>query len=125
MVAFRKVILPLAAPSLFTAAILTFFIIWIDFSLRHHPDVEQEVSARPAALAFFSGASQFAQPTAPIAGAAVVVTVPIIILVLVFQQASLPAYALLRQGQGNPPLLQVGCTTAPRQGSLERGELLG
>jgi hypothetical protein len=32
---------------------------------------------------------------------------------------------LLRQSQGNAPLLQVGCTAAAWQGSLERGELLG
>src|SRR5262245_2838400 len=32
---------------------------------------------------------------------------------------------LLRQGQGNAPLLQVGVATTPRQGSLERGELVG
>ena len=32
---------------------------------------------------------------------------------------------LLRQGQGNAALLQVGGATAPRQGGLERGELLG
>ena len=36
------------------------------------------------------------------------------------------AYAhLLRQGEGNAPLLQVGLAAAPRQGGLERGELLG
>ena len=37
-------------------------------------------------LAFFSGESQFAQPTGSIAAAAVVVTVPIIIMVLIFQR---------------------------------------
>ena len=40
----------------------------------------------PAALAFFSGASTFSQPTAPIAAASVIVTIPVIILVLLFQQ---------------------------------------
>jgi multiple sugar transport system permease protein len=40
----------------------------------------------PAALAFFSGDSQFEQPTGSIAAAAVVVTIPIIIMVLVFQR---------------------------------------
>jgi hypothetical protein len=32
---------------------------------------------------------------------------------------------LLGEGEGNAPLLQVGGAAAPRQGSLERGELLG
>ena len=40
----------------------------------------------PAALAAFPGASQFQQPTGSIAAAAVVVTVPIIIMVLIFQR---------------------------------------
>jgi multiple sugar transport system permease protein len=40
----------------------------------------------PASLAFFSGASQFTQPTAAISAAAVVVTIPIIVLVLLFQR---------------------------------------
>ena len=40
----------------------------------------------PAALAFFSGASQFQSPITAIAAAAVVVTVPIIIVVLIFQR---------------------------------------
>jgi multiple sugar transport system permease protein len=40
----------------------------------------------PAALAFFTGESQFEQPTAAIAAAAVVVTVPVVAIVLVFQR---------------------------------------
>jgi hypothetical protein len=40
----------------------------------------------PAALAFFTGASQFEQPAAAIAAAAVVVTIPVVILVLLFQR---------------------------------------
>ena len=40
----------------------------------------------PAALAFFTGASQFEQPTGPIAAAAVIVTIPVVILVLLFQR---------------------------------------
>jgi hypothetical protein len=40
----------------------------------------------PAALAFFTGASQFEEPTGAISAAAVVVTVPVVILVLLFQR---------------------------------------
>ena len=84
--AFRKVIVPLAAPGVFTAAILTFFAIWNDFIFGI--TLTSSEAARPvlAALAFFSGASQFAQPTAPIAAASIVVTIPVVILVLLFQQ---------------------------------------
>jgi multiple sugar transport system permease protein len=37
-------------------------------------------------LNFFTGASQFSQPTGAIAAAAIVVTIPIIIMVLIFQR---------------------------------------
>lgn len=84
--AFRKVIVPLAAPGVFTAAILTFFAIWNDFIFGITLTSSEAARPVPAALAFFSGASQFAQPTAPIAAASVVVTVPVVILVLLFQQ---------------------------------------
>jgi multiple sugar transport system permease protein len=84
--AFRRVIVPLAAPGVFTAAILTFFAIWNDFIFGITLTSSEAARPVPAALAFFSGASQFSQPTAPIAAASVVVTVPVIILVLLFQQ---------------------------------------
>ncbi|GAB7191323.1 carbohydrate ABC transporter permease [Kineococcus sp. NUM-3379] len=84
--AFRKVIVPLAAPGVFTAAILTFFAIWNDFVFGITLTSTEAARPVPAALAFFSGASQFSQPTAPIAAASVLVTIPVIILVLLFQQ---------------------------------------
>ena len=84
--AFRRVIVPLAAPGVFTAAILTFFAIWNDFIFGITLTSSEAARPVPAALAFFSGASQFSQPTAPIAAAAVLVTIPIIVLVLAFQQ---------------------------------------
>ncbi len=84
--AFRKVIVPLAAPGVFTAAILTFFAIWNDFIFGITLTSSEAARPVPAALAFFSGASQFSQPTAPIAAASIVVTIPVIILVLLFQQ---------------------------------------
>ena len=40
----------------------------------------------PAALAFFTGASQFEVPTGAISAAAIVVTIPIIIIVMLFQR---------------------------------------
>ena len=40
----------------------------------------------PAALAFFTGASQFQRPAAAISAAAVVVTIPVVVLVLLFQR---------------------------------------
>ena len=84
--AFRKVIAPLAAPGVFTAAILVFIFAWNDFLFAISLTSTDRARTVPAALAFFSGESQFAQPTGSIAAAAVVVTIPIIVMVLVFQR---------------------------------------
>jgi multiple sugar transport system permease protein len=86
MQAFRKVIVPLAAPGVFTAAILTFFFAWNDFVFGISLTASDAARPVPAALAFFTGESYFTEPTAAIAAAAVVVTVPVIVLVLLFQR---------------------------------------
>jgi len=83
--AFRKVIVPLASPGVFTTAIITFFTAWNDFVFAISLTSERARTV-PAALAFFTGASQFVQPTGAIAAAAVIVTIPVVILVLVFQR---------------------------------------
>jgi multiple sugar transport system permease protein len=84
--AFRKVIVPLAAPGVFTAAILAFFFAWNDFVFGISLTSTNRARPVPAALAFFTGASQFQRPAAAISAAAVVVTVPVIVLVLMFQK---------------------------------------
>ncbi len=83
--AFRKVIAPLAAPGVFTTAIIAFFTAWNDFVFSSNLTSENARTV-PAALAFFTGASQFEQPIGAIYAAAVVVTIPVIILVLIFQR---------------------------------------
>lgn len=84
--AFRKVIVPLAAPGVFTAAILVFIFAWNDFLFAISLTSSDASRTVPAALAFFTGESQFTQPFGNIAAAAVIVTVPIIIFVLIFQR---------------------------------------
>jgi multiple sugar transport system permease protein len=84
--AFRKVILPLAAPGVFTAAILVFIFAWNDFIFAITLTSSDSSRTVPAALAFFQGESQFTAPTGNIAAAAVLVTIPIIIFVLIFQR---------------------------------------
>jgi len=84
--AFRKVIVPLAAPGVFTAAILTFFFAWNDFVFGISLSATSDSRPVPAALAFFTGESFFQQPTAAISAAAVIVTIPVIVLVLIFQR---------------------------------------
>ena len=84
--AFTKVIAPLAAPGVFTAAILVFIFAWNDFLFAISLTSSDASRTVPAALAFFTGESSFTQPTGSIAAAAVVVTVPIIGFVLFFQR---------------------------------------
>src|SRR5215469_4467480 len=84
--AFMRVIAPLAAPGMVTTAILVFLFCWNEFLLAI--TLTSTITARtaPAALAFFTGSSQFAVPTGSISAAAVVITIPIIIFVLFFQR---------------------------------------
>jgi multiple sugar transport system permease protein len=84
--AFIRVIAPLAAPGMVTTAILVFLACWNDFLLAI--SFTSTISSRtaPAAMEYFSGGNVFTVPTGPIAAAAVVITIPIVIFVLFFQR---------------------------------------
>ncbi|TCP56206.1 carbohydrate ABC transporter membrane protein 2 (CUT1 family) [Tamaricihabitans halophyticus] len=84
--AFRKVIAPLAAPGVFTTAILVFILTWNDFLFAISLTSTEASRTVPAALSFFTGASQFEDPKGTISAAAVVITIPIILFVLFFQR---------------------------------------
>jgi len=84
--AFRKVIVPLAAPGVFTTAILTFFFCWNDFLFAISLTSTDNARTVPAALAFFQGASMFQSAVPYVMAASVVVTIPVVILVLIFQR---------------------------------------
>jgi multiple sugar transport system permease protein len=84
--AFVRVIAPLAAPGMVTTAILVFLFCWNEFLLAFTLTATTAARTAPAALAFFTGSSQFAVPTGSISAAAVVITIPIIIFVLFFQR---------------------------------------
>lgn len=84
--AFRKVILPLALPGVFTSAIIVFIFCWNDFLFAISLTSTEAARTVPAATAFFTASSNFINPTGQIAAAAIVVTVPIIVMVLVFQR---------------------------------------
>jgi multiple sugar transport system permease protein len=84
--AFRRVIVPLAAPGVFTTAILVFLYCWNDFVFAISLTSTNNARTVPAAIAFFTGASQFQQPTGSIAAAAVVITIPVIVVVMLFQR---------------------------------------
>jgi multiple sugar transport system permease protein len=84
--AFRKVIAPLAAPGIVTAAILVFIFAWNDLLLALSLTATKAAITAPVAIANFTGSSQFEEPTGSIAAGAMVITVPIIVFVLVFQR---------------------------------------
>jgi len=84
--AFRRVILPLAAPGVFATAILVFVFAWNDFLFAAALTSTTASRTVPAAIAFFTGSSRFELPTGAIAAASVVVTVPVTVLILVFQR---------------------------------------
>jgi multiple sugar transport system permease protein len=86
MQAFRKVIAPLAAPGVVTAAILAFIMSWNEFLLALSLTSTKRSITAPVAMSNFTGSSQFEEPTGAIAAAAVVITIPIIIFVLFFQR---------------------------------------
>ncbi|MCR1784216.1 carbohydrate ABC transporter permease [Nocardioides carbamazepini] len=84
--AFRKVIVPLAAPGVFTAAILTFFFAWNDFVFGISLTSTENARPIPASLSFFVGSDPFNRPASLLAAGAVIATVPIVIIVLIFQR---------------------------------------
>jgi multiple sugar transport system permease protein len=84
--AFFKVIAPLATPGIFTTAIIVFIFAWNDFIYAVSLTSTTRAQTVPAAIATFPGASQFTQPIGSIAAAAVVVTVPMVLIVLLFQR---------------------------------------
>lgn len=84
--AFRKVIVPLAAPGVFTAAILTFFFAWNDFVFGISLTSTESARPIPASLSFFVGSDPFNRPASLLAAGAVIATIPIVIIVLIFQR---------------------------------------
>src|SRR5690606_20705907 len=67
--AFRYVIVPLAMPGVVTTAILVFIFCWNDFLFAISLTSTTASRTVPAALAFFTGSSQFENPTGSIAAA--------------------------------------------------------
>jgi multiple sugar transport system permease protein len=84
--AFRQVITPLAMPGVFTTAILVFIACWNDFLFAISLTSTSASRTVPAAMSYFTGATTFEKPTGPIAAAAVIITIPIVIFVLLFQR---------------------------------------
>jgi multiple sugar transport system permease protein len=84
--AFRKVVIPLAAPGLATAGILTFIGAWNEFLLAVTLTSSSNARTVPAAISFFTGATEHEVAYGSISAASVVISVPLILLVLFFQK---------------------------------------
>jgi multiple sugar transport system permease protein len=84
--AFRRVILPLAAPGVFTTAIIVFVISWNEFLIALTMTNRPSIQTAPVAISKFVGASQFVTPFGSQMAAGVLMTIPLVILVLVFQR---------------------------------------
>ena len=84
--AFTKVVIPLAAPGLATAGILTFIFAWNEFLLAVTLTSSPRARTVPAAIAFFTGSTEFEKPLGTISAASVVISIPLILLVLFFQK---------------------------------------
>jgi multiple sugar transport system permease protein len=84
--AFVKVILPLAAPGVFTTAIITFIAVWNDYMIALQFGTKPEMYTAIVALSHFTGAYGFDTPWGTIMAAGVIITVPLLIAVLIFQR---------------------------------------
>ena len=84
--AFRKVVVPLAAPGLATTAILKFITAWNEFLLASTLTSSQTARTVPVAIWQFTGSSQFEVPLGTQSAASVVISIPLIVLVLLFQK---------------------------------------
>jgi multiple sugar transport system permease protein len=84
--AFRKVVLPLAAPGLVTAGLLTAFFVWNEFLLAVTLTSSPSAFTVPVAVVNFQGSQLFEVPLGTISAASVVITIPLVILVIIFQK---------------------------------------
>lgn len=84
MQTFRKVFLPLAMPGTFTTAILVFIAAWNEFLFSLTINTEENLKTVPVGIALFQG--EFTVPWGEIAAASVIVTIPLVIMVLIFQR---------------------------------------
>lgn len=84
--AFRKIIVPLAAPGVFTTAILVFIAAWNEYLIASNVSIRPDTNPVTVAIAKFTGESQFQQPFGTQMAAGVIATVPLVIVVLLFQR---------------------------------------
>ena len=86
LVMFWKVLFPLVAPGLVATAIFSFIVAWNEFVLAISLTSTTSSRTVPAQMSFFVGPDPFNPPYAQLATASVIVTLPVIVIVLLFQR---------------------------------------
>jgi multiple sugar transport system permease protein len=84
MQALYRVVLPLAAPGILTAALLVFIQAWNEFFFALIIMTDPNVQTLPVGIALFPG--EYTMPWGEIAAASTIATVPLILLALIFQR---------------------------------------
>jgi len=82
----RHIFLPLMAPAMAATGLLAFIAAWNEFLFALTFTLSNEQRTVPVAIALITGASEYELPWGNIMAASVIVTVPLIVLVLVFQR---------------------------------------
>jgi trehalose/maltose transport system permease protein len=82
----RRIFLPLMWPAMVTTGLLAFIAAWNEFLFALTFTLSSEQRTVPVAIALLSGATQFELPWGNIMAASVIVTVPVVVLVLIFQR---------------------------------------
>jgi trehalose/maltose transport system permease protein len=84
---FWMILLPLTAPALVTTGLLAFINAWNEYLFAlTFTTIEVDARTVPVAIALFTGEISFQEPFGEIMAAAVLVTIPLIVLVLIFQR---------------------------------------
>lgn len=81
-----RIVIPLSIPAIVTTGLLTFIQAWNEFMFALTFVINPEMFTVPVAISMFTGASQYEQPWGQLMAASVIITVPLVILVLVFQK---------------------------------------
>lgn len=84
--AFRRIIMPLAAPGVFTTAIIVFVAAWNEYIIALTMTNKYEYRTATVAVTFFTGTTGRDIPFGSIMAAGVILTVPLLIMVLIFQR---------------------------------------
>lgn len=83
---FRHIMLPLAAPGLAATGLLAFIAAWNEYLFALSLTISTKARTVPVAIANLSGATIHETPWGAIMAACVVVTVPLVALVIIFQR---------------------------------------